>query len=459
MESLAVQRLLALPPAEREALRRAVEAAERDLGLLHRVRAGARPTPHPIALCPLVLPAGMVPTLHRLARAFHRFQTRAPELYRTRAVNFRRICPLEPAAEAWFARYYRGSDPWELMIRLDVGLGSDGALCAYETNATALAGLLNHTAGVEILSRIVLPRILSPKERKRLAQPPDLLAMVFDWVARARRRLGIRPGGAPGIAFVEATGAGATYSEIPGIARQFSARGVAAPCGDPFQLRLSKAGVRLRRLPVDMVYRDVGFGEMADPARSGGEIAGFAALLERRAALPGFSGEFDHKGILEALTSPAYGRFFTPAENRLLRRCVPWTRVLWGRRTDTPAGARVDLPRYARACRDHLVIKPNRGCGGEGVTLGRETSAAAWEGAIERAILEPGRWVVQQRFQPELRPMVYLRHGEIHSAACFSSLGLFYVRDRLGLHGRISPDPIVNVARGGALACVFPARD
>jgi hypothetical protein len=456
MESLVVRRLLALPAPELDALRRAVEAAERDRGLLHRARAGARPTAHPIALSPLVLPARVLPTLRRLAEAFHRFQARAPELYRTGALNFRRICPLEPAAEAWFLRCYRGADPWELLLRLDVGLAPGGRICVFETNATALAGLFNHTAGVEILSQIVLPRILSATERRRLVNPPDLLAMVFDWVAEARRRLGIRPPEG-GIAFVESASSGAGFSEVPAIARHFSARGAPASCGSPSGLRLSRNGVRLGRLEVDIVYRDMGFADMAHPARSGGRLAGLIRLLERRAALPGFSGEFDHKGILEALTSPAYRRFFRPAETHLLRRCVPWTRVLWARSTESPSGSEVDLPRYASTCKDQLVIKPNRGCGGEAVMLGRETQPARWRRAIERALAEPGRWVVQEWFDAQRRPMVYLRGGAIHSAPCFFSLGLFHVPGRLGLHGRISPDPVVNVARDGALACVFLA--
>jgi hypothetical protein len=41
------------------------------------------------------------------------------------------------------------------MIRPDVGLGSDPRArpVLFETNATALAGLYNHTAGVAILRR------------------------------------------------------------------------------------------------------------------------------------------------------------------------------------------------------------------------------------------------------------------------------------------------------------------
>ena len=51
--------------------------------------------------------------------------------------------------------------------------------------------------------------------------------------------------------------------------------------------------------------------------------------------------------------------------------------------------------------------------------------------------------------------MVYLRGGRAHAGACYFSLGLFYAPGDLGLHVRVSREPIVNVARQGAVACAF----
>ncbi len=449
LQSLLVDRLVALPEVERRALRRAVEAAQRRCALRHRVREGEPPVPHPMALCPVVLPAGLVPALRRVARAVHGFQARTPEFYAADVLGFRSLCPLEPAAEAWLSYDLRRSDGRDLLIRLDVGLAADGRIGVFETNSTALAGLFNHSAGVRILGDVVLPRLLSPSERRRLRPPPDLLELVFDWVCgRARPR---------GVAFIEAAGGGAGWSELPQIARYIAARGVPCGRGVPSSLRLTGDGVRLRRQPVDVMYRDLQFAHLPDPAQCGSKLAGFIDLVRRGHAIPGVSAEFYHKGVLEPMTSAAWGRYFSGGAARLLRQSVPWTRVLWARRTDGPAGARIDLPRYAAACQEHLVIKPNRGSGGEGVVLGREAPARAWDRAIERALREPGRWVVQERFDAPPRPMVYLQESAIHRAPCFLSLGLFYVRGRLGLHGRISPHPVVNVGRGGALACVFLA--
>ena len=208
--------------------------------------------------------------------------------------------------------------------------------------------------------------------------------------------------------------------------------------------------------PVTLAYRDLPFSDLGWPD-SARRLGGFVELLTRGAVIPGFSGEFDQKGLLECLTSEAYRRFFSAQDRRLLARCVPWTRVLWERRTASPSGAPVDLFRYCRREQDGLVIKPNRGSGGEGILLGAETLARPWQRRLERAAREPGQWVVQERVRSAPRPMAYLQDGRIHVAPCYASIGLFYAPDRLGLHCRVSRAPVVNVAKGGALACVFLA--
>jgi hypothetical protein len=51
--------------------------------------------------------------------------------------------------------------------------------------------------------------------------------------------------------------------------------------------------------------------------------------------------------------------------------------------------------------------------------------------------------------------MCYLRGGRAHIGPCYFSLGLFYAPGDLGLHCRVSREPVVNVARQGAVACAF----
>lgn len=455
-EALAAARLARLDRPARRALFRAVEAAEAAVALYHRHRPGGRPVPHPIALTPFVVSRRLLPTLERLADCVHRLQARAPELYRADAFDFRALCPIGETTARWLAWDAGAADPGALMIRPDVGLeavGPQAQPVLFETNATGLAGLYNHAAGAAILRREVFPRLLTAAEQGRLEDPPDLLALVYRWVTRAARRLGRRR--LRGVAFIEEAAPLAGYSELPRLVLAFQARGVRAACGTPDQLRRTRAGVFLRDCPVDLVYRDLAYADLGPPSARGRGAGAVIALAGAGAVLPSLAGEFAHKGLLEALVRPEYRRLFTPAERRLLEAAVPWTRVLAARFTDGPDGRRVDLPEYARRHRGRLLIKPNVGSSGEGILLGRETPAARWERRIARSLREPGASVVQERRPGTRRFMVYLRDGRARAGPCYVSLGLFYAPGDLGLHCRVSRAPIVNVARGGALACAF----
>jgi len=154
LEALGSRRIARLDARRRGALYRAVEAAETAAALFHRQRAGTPRVPHPIALTPFVVSRLQLPVLERLADCVHRFQALAPTLYREDVAGFRTLCPLSEAAAGWLLTY-RGAEPRAgLMIRPDVGLtGGDGRAgwpSLFETNATALAGLYNHSAGVTI---------------------------------------------------------------------------------------------------------------------------------------------------------------------------------------------------------------------------------------------------------------------------------------------------------------------
>ena len=208
-----------------------------------------------------------------------------------------------------------------------------------------------------ILKRAVFPRVLTAAERRRLGDPPDLLALTVRWVIAAARRLGRRRD--LGVAFLEeADQIIDGYSEIPRLIRAFAARGIRTAHGRPEELRAVGGRVRLRGVQVDLAYRDLAYEDLDG---SGGRLGGFRALHAGGAVVPDPAGEFGHKGLLECLTGPAYAALFSSAERRLLRRCVPWTRVLGGRRVEGPQGRSVDLPEYARRHASRLVIKPNVG--------------------------------------------------------------------------------------------------
>jgi hypothetical protein len=456
LDRLATARIARFDAARRRDLFRAVEAAEARAELFHRYRAGTPAVPHPITLTPFLVQRHEVPGLRRLADLVHRLQAHAPQLWWHDVGGFRRLCPVSETTAAWIERdAARVLAPWQLMSRPDVGLerGPNGALAPvlFETNATGLAGLYNTAAAVRILRAEVFPRVYRAAERRALADAPDLLALVVRWAQTAARHLGRRR--LRGVAFVEDVLPVDGYSEVPRLVAAFRAAGVPAAQGRVGDLRRGREGVRLRDLAVDLVYRDLALEDIGAP--TGRRLDGFLDRFDAGAVVPGAAGEFGQKGLLECLVRPEFARLFTPGERRLLRRVVPWTRVLGSRITDDMSGRRVDLPEFVRRARERLLIKPNVGSSGSGVLLGREAGSARWDARINRALREPGRWVVQARRSGTRRPMLYLRAGKAYAGPCYFSLGLFYAPGDLGLHVRVSREPVVNVARQGAVACAF----
>lgn len=456
----AYQSLLKLPKERQEALVRALEAASRKARFFHRRTKHSRPSPHPIALTPYVLDSRLLPKLKGLCRVVHRFQSLLPELYRQNRLSVRKICPLDKKAESWLLKFRRPSRSRgaDLLIRLDVGFSEEGGSLnpvLYESNSTALAGLYNHSVGARMLKELVFPKIGASLRSLGLREGPDLMEFLREWVCRHARRASAWPSEGGCAAFLEELPYRDGFSELPRIARYFEEKGMSSSHGDPRELKTRGNILFLRGRKVDLVYRDMPFYEIGPVSRAEKNLSGFARMIEEGKVIPGFSGEFDQKGLLECLTSEEYSRFFSRKESRLLKECVPWTRVLWERRTRGPEGHRVDLVSYALRHRENLILKPNDDCGGEGLAFGKALSQSRWERKIQSALRKKGHWVLQQFKPGPAHHVAYYQRGSLDFKPCHSTLGLFYFKDKMGLHCRVSSEEIVNVGRSGALACVF----
>src|SRR5262249_8093243 len=122
LDRLATTRIMRSSPAHRHTLFRAVEAAEAQAELFHRLRADLPVRPHPIALTPFLVRRRALPGLARLADLVHRAQVHAPRLWLDDVAGFRGLCPVSEATAAWGARDgARAPTPRQLMIRPDVG--------------------------------------------------------------------------------------------------------------------------------------------------------------------------------------------------------------------------------------------------------------------------------------------------------------------------------------------------
>jgi uncharacterized circularly permuted ATP-grasp superfamily protein len=160
------------------------------------------------------------------------------------------------------------------------------------------------------------------------------------------------------------------------------------------------------------------------------------------------------------LTDPQIaGKYFSADERQIFRRHVLWTRIVSDRRTSLPGGDAGDLLAYVREERETLVLKPNRSCGGEGVVIGPAATQAEWESAIERAVADPARWVVQQLASiPVFEFPVLGPDGIVHTEPFHVVMGFAPTQYGVAILGRASQKQVVNVAQRGGMCVVFIGR-
>ena len=140
----------------------------------------------------------------------------------------------------------------------------------------------------------------------------------------------------------------------------------------------------------------------------------------------------------------------------MFKRHVPWTRVVADRATTLPEGRSGSLLEYARTAQEQLVLKPDRGYGGEGIMVGPAVSLADWESALDAALADDQRWVVQQLVAIPVREFPVLApDGRVAMEPFYTVMGFAASDDGLAVLARASQKQVVNVAQHGGLCAVL----
>jgi hypothetical protein len=107
------------------------------------------------------------------------------------------------------------------------------------------------------------------------------------------------------------------------------------------------------------------------------------------------------------------------------------------------------------------VLKPNDEYGGAGVTLGWETSAGAWDAAIERALTDrSGTWIVQERIEVRRETFPVCTDDGIVERDMLVDFAPYLFRGRVaGYLTRLSSTGLANVTSGGGQVPAFVVDD
>lgn len=214
-----------------------------------------------------------------------------------------------------------------------------------------------------------------------------------------------------------------------------AALGVEIAVADPGEFRYEGGRLRLDGRPIDVLVRAF-FTSMVGAL--GERLEGITAALAAGdvCLITSFrSGLLGHKALFALATDPEHDLGLPGDVRARAAACLPWTRVVVSGRTTDRGGEVVDLVELARRDQEHLVLKPASGYGGAGVTLGWQTSADAWQEALDTA-LGAGGWILQERVAldvedyPDLAEGFPVRPytGDINPVVCFGSVAGYFVR-------------------------------
>jgi uncharacterized circularly permuted ATP-grasp superfamily protein len=247
-----------------------------------------------------------------------------------------------------------------------------------------------------------------------------------------------------------------TWSEFELLRDAFVGLGVPTVIADPRDLTFEGGRLVAAGVPIDLVYRRVLINDIV--ARPD-ECRILVDAYERRAVCVAntFRCKIAHKkAFFAVLTDERFSPLFTDAERALIRRHVPWTRVVRDGRVERN-GEPTDLLEHLRRERERFVIKPNDEYGGTGVSLGWERSEREWDEVIERAISgAEGTWIAQERIAIRREVFPVCEQGAVQERTMLVDFAPYLFGGRLaGFLTRLSATGLANVTSGGGQVPAF----
>jgi uncharacterized circularly permuted ATP-grasp superfamily protein len=248
-----------------------------------------------------------------------------------------------------------------------------------------------------------------------------------------------------------------TWSEFEILQARFEKMGVPTVIADPRELEFDGNKLVAHDKKIDLVYRRVLINDIvAKPTECAALLKAYTANAVCVANT--FRCKIPHvKAFFAVLTDEQNGALFSYDERELIRRHIPWTRVVADVKT-SHYGEPVELLAFAGRERENLVLKPSDEYGGSGVTLGWETDEAAWDTAIGHALsAKNGAWIVQERIPIRREVFPYIAEiGKVDYRDMLVDFAPYLFRGKVcGFLTRLSATGLANVTSGGGQVPAF----
>ncbi len=449
----------ALPDLEVTALIRRIreESIRRNLVYL---RDGAV-EPIRVLPCPLTVLPNQLSYIQYASLTILNALKRLPEIYLEDAAA-RDLLRLAPEEEAWFldcwSASHRENNPvfgrLDAMIDYTDPMWKDSLLFV-EPNLGGVGGLQLAPTCDRILTDVVVPALRSVDAQLQLDLAHDIRELLMQEMLDHLEALGRT---SRNIVFVEPKYAGSGPDEQEALARYYHDRfGTQVLHADPSELTIKNGEVFYDGVAIDLAYRDYEVRDLISLGKEGVDIEPMRLLLRQNRVVSPITAEFDQKSSFELFTDPQFAhRHFSAEERQIFRRHILWTRLVSARQTSLPDGRVGDLMEYAQREHESLVLKPNRDYGGTGVLIGPSMTRAEWEAALDTALADERRWVIQRvaRIPVNEFPLI-AADGRVHSEPFYTVMGFAPSKYGLAILGRASQKQVVNVSQRGGLCSIL----
>lgn len=226
-------------------------------------------------------------------------------------------------------------------------------------------------------------------------------------------------------------------------------KGLSSTLMAPQELELRDGRVCFKGTPVSIIFMDFNTNVLLDLHRKHNLDPLLKAVREGKVINPRGTEPINAKSIFEVLTKPETKNLF----RRETVRRTPWTRQFYPRRTHGPGGEDIpDLIEWTRSNWENLVLKPERGYSGKGVSVGGINLNVD---DIVSLALKDGNYIVQEKISLNLwaeeMPELDLGKKCINLAICQTDFRCLFGDSTLyGFLGRFGGVP-TNVGSGGGV--------